>query len=377
MRLNGLSLFRIPGIEIVIDYSWFLIFCLVIFTMAGSYFPQPHEDYTALQYWIMDSVAAVLLFLSILVHELAHSFVAVRHGIHVSGIRSILFGGGAQNDSEPKNGRQEFLIALAGPAISMAIGMSFLMVCVLFYLTGGTTLVAEIAFWLFLGNVGLAILNLIPGFPLDGGRILRAVLWDRWNDRTRATKTVSRLGGGFALFLILFGIMQFLFTRDLIFGLWLSFVGLLMKHSAAGIYQAVMLRQTLDGVQVQQIMTQNVVTVDWLISVVHLVHDYVYKHHFTDFPVFNRDEFIGMVSLKEVKTISKDLWDFKQVRDIMIPVEHVVCLKPTDEATEVLSRMISGDIGRMPVVEEGRLVGIVSRRDIMSLFQIKSDLGVA
>ena len=171
--------------------------------------------------------------------------------------------------------------------------------------------------------------------------------------------------------------MQVLFTQNLVSGIWFLLIGLFMKQSATGSYQAVLLRRTLEGVQVRQIMTQNVVSVDWLISVDHLVHDYIYRHQFTNFPVFDRDEFIGMVSLEEVKKISKDLWDFKQVRDIMIPVEHVACLKPTDDATEALSRMISSDIGRMPVLEDGRLVGIVSRRDIMNLFKIKSDLGAA
>jgi CBS domain-containing protein len=150
-----------------------------------------------------------------------------------------------------------------------------------------------------------------------------------------------------------------------------------MKQSATGSYQAVMLRRALVGVQVREIMTENVVGVDWLISVDHLVHDYIYKHQFSSFPVFDRDEFIGLVSLEEVKTISKDLWGFKQVRDIMTPMDLVPCLKPTDDAADALSRMISGDIGRMPVVEDGRLMGIVSRRDILNLFKIKSDLGVA
>ncbi len=244
-------------------------------------------------------------------------------------------------------------------------------------MTGGATPAAAIGGYLALANVGLAVLNMIPGFPLDGGRILRAFLWDHWNDVARATAVVTQLGNGFALFLIIFGVLQFLATQSLILGLWFMFIGLFMKQSAAESYQAIMLRRALVGVQVRQIMTENMVTVDWLISIDELVHNYIYKHQFTNFPVFNRDEFIGMVSLEGVKTISKDLWGFKQVRDIMTPVELVPCLKPTDDATEALSRMISSDIGRMPVVDNGRLMGSVSRRDIMNLFRIKSDLGVA
>jgi CBS domain-containing protein len=150
-----------------------------------------------------------------------------------------------------------------------------------------------------------------------------------------------------------------------------------MKQSAVGSYQGVMLKRALVGVQVRQIMTENIVSVDWLLSIEELVHSYMYRHQFTHFPVFNRDEFVGMVSLDGVKSISKELWGFKQVRDIMTPLELVACLKPTDDVSEALSRMVSGDIGRMPVVENGQLKGIVSRRDIMNFFKIKSDLGVA
>jgi Zn-dependent protease len=376
MKRSGFTLMHIGGIEVIIDYSWFIIFFLGIYVMAESFFPQIHKQYTQTQYWIMGTVAAVLYFLSILIHELAHSYVAMRYGIKVTSIRLLIFGGISQVASEPKNGRHEFLIALSGPASSMVLGLLFLGICLPALAMNSMNPVTAIAELLALANISLAVLNMIPGFPLDGGRILRAFLWDHWGDMARATKIVSRIGNGFALFLIVFGILQFLAAQNPISGVLLTIVGLFMKLSATGSYQTVMLRQTLAGVQVKQIMTENLVTVDWLISVNELVQDYMYKHQFTNYPVFNREEFLGMVSLEGVKTIPKELWGFKQVRDIMTPVELVPCLKPTDDATEALSRMISTDIGHMPVVENGRLVGIVSRRDIMNLFKIKSDLGI-
>jgi Zn-dependent protease/predicted transcriptional regulator len=377
MKLSGFSLLRIGGIEIIIDYSWFIIFFLVVYTMAEGFFPQTHQHYSVAQYWIMGAVSAVLFFISVLIHELAHSFVAMKHGIKVTSIRLLVFGGLAQIASEPKTGRHEFLIAIAGPATSLGLGVFFLAIYSYFIVTGQTTLFAGMTGYLAFANMMLGFFNLIPGFPLDGGRILRAILWDRWDDMTRATKIVSQLGNGFALFLIIFGILQFFVTKSLISGLWLIFIGLFMKQSAIGSYQAVMLRRALAGVQVRQIMTENVVSVDWLISIDELVRDYIYKHQFTNFPVFNRNEFVGMVSLENVKSIPKDLWAFKQVRDLMTPVELVHSLNPAEDATEALSKMVSGDIGHMPVVENGRLVGIVSRRDIMKLFKIKSDLGAA
>jgi Zn-dependent protease/predicted transcriptional regulator len=377
MRFRSFNLLRVHGIQIVVDYSWFVIFFLVIYTMAESYFPQGERHFTTPQYWLMGLAAALLLFASVLVHELAHSFVAVKHGIRVSSIRLFIFGGVSQISSDPPTGRQEFLIAIAGPATSMALAFFFGAIYIVSYLSGTLAPVSAVSGYLAFANGLLAMFNLIPGFPLDGGRLLRAILWDRWNNLARATKVVSQLGNGVALFLIVLGVLEFLLTQAIISGLWLIFIGLFMKQSALGSYQAIVLRQALAGVQIRQIMTENIVSVDWLTSVDELVRDYIYKHQFSNYPVFNRGDFIGMVSLDAVKGVPKELWAFKQVRDIMMPAEQIPSLRPTDDVTEALARMVSDGLGRMPVIEDGRLVGIVSRRDIMSLFKIKSDLGVA
>ncbi len=376
MRFRGINLLRIHGIQITIDYSWFVILFLVIYSMAEGYLPPAEKSRPVPHSWLMGVVAVGLFFLSVLIHELAHTLVSLRQGVQVLGIRLFIFGGLRQVTSEPKSGGNEFLIALAGPATSMviALGSGFLYFFLL--LTGSYRPLAALASILAFSNLLLAILNMIPGFPLDGGSILRAILWDRWNDLTRATKTVSQIGNAVALFLILLGVALLFFTQFMIVGLWVAFIGLIMKQSAVGSYQAAVLKETLSGVQIRQIMTENVVAVDWLKSLEELVRDYVYRFQFTSFPVFDRDEFMGMVSLSDVRAVPKELWGFKQVRDVMTPADHVISLGPTDDATEALSRMTSADVGRMPVLENGRLVGIVSRRDIMNLFKIKSDLGL-
>jgi Zn-dependent protease len=377
MKLGGFSLLRIGGIEVVIDYSWFVILLLMMYLMAENYFPRELPSHTVTQYWIMGVATAMLIFASVLVHELAHSLVALKRGVRVTSIRLLFFGGLSQVASEPRTGRDEFLIALAGPATNIVLGTAFF--AIYFYLTfaglktPSTGIVEVLAF----ANILVGLFNLVPGLPLDGGRLLRAILWDHWNDVDRATKVVSRLGSAFALFLIIFGFLHLIVAQDFILGLSFLLMGFFMKQAALGSYQAVALRKALAGVQVKQIMTLNPVSVDWLVSIDELVREYVYRHQFANFPVFNRDEFVGMVSLEGVKTISKDLWSFKQVRDIMTPVEFVPCLNPDDDATDALSRMMSSDIGRMPVVENGKLLGIVSRHDIMNLFKIKSDLGLA
>src|SRR5436309_437409 len=318
MKVRGLSLLRVGGIQIIIDYSWFVIFFLVIYSMTEVYFLQTQGRYSTPEYWIMGLAAATLLFVSVLVHELAHSFVALRHGVEVVSIRLFIFGGVAQIASEPKSGRHEFLIALAGPVASMILACFFGGIYYLFSLLWSpSSALGVIAGCLALANAGLALFNMIPGFPLDGGRILRAILWDRWNDTGRATKVVSQIGNAFALFLILVGVLQFFFVQSIVSGLWLIFIGLFMKQSAIGNYQAVIVREALAGVKVSEIMTENVVSVDWLTSVEDLVREYIYRYQFTHFPVFNRDELLGMVSLAQVKDVSKELWSFKQVRAIM------------------------------------------------------------
>jgi Zn-dependent protease len=377
MQLRGFRLFRLGGIPIIVDYSWFIILLLIIFTVAGRDLPLVERQFTVLEYSIMGIAAATLFFVSVLLHELAHSLVAMKCGIQVTGIRLFLFGGLSQASSEPESGRHEFLIALAGPAASMVLGLGFGLLFGLMALAGRLGPTAAVAWYLAAANILLGLFNMIPGFPLDGGRVLHAILWDRWGDLTRATRVVSQIGNFFAIFLIFLGILLFLVSQSLLSGFWLVLLGLFLKQSAVGSYQAVVIRQSLAGVQIRQVMKENVVSVDWLASLDELVRDYIYKYQFTEFPVLNRGELVGMVSLVQVKAVSKELWMFKQVRDIMRPIEQVPCLQPTDDATEAFRRMVSEDIGRMLVIEEGKLVGIVSRRDLLDLFKIRSDLGIS
>ncbi len=377
MQLKGFQLFRLGGIQVIIDYSWFIVFLLVVYTMAESYFPAVQGDFSSAQYWIMGLGTATLFFASVLLHELAHSFVAIRYGIRVTAIRLFIFGGLAQVSSEPESGRHEFLIALAGPMVSMMLGFVFGFLYGMLFLAGSLGPAAAVAGYLSAANIILAVFNMIPGFPLDGGRILRAILWDRWRNIGRATRVVSQIGNAFAIFLIVFGIVMFLIAQSFLSGLWFILIGLFMKQSALGSYQAVVLRESLAGLQIRQLMKENVISVGSLTSLEELVRSYVYRYQFAHYPVFDREELVGMVSLPQIKAVPKELWMFKQVRDIMTPIDQVPCLRPTDDATEALQRMIAEDLGRMPVIDSGRLVGIVSRRDLLDHFKIKSDLGIS
>ncbi|MBN2321673.1 MAG: site-2 protease family protein [Acidobacteria bacterium] len=366
---------RIGRVEIIVDYSWIVMF-FVMLIITKSFFSQAYPDNTDLFYWMMGGISSVLIFLSVFVHELAHYFVATKYGIKTTSIRLHIFGGYQPVAQEPESGRQEFVIALAGWAANIVLGGFSLGIYSYFWLMQKVTPVAGIAACLLVANGLLAGLHMIPGFPLDGGRVLRAILWDRWNDIARATRVVSQIGNSLALFFIIFGILQFLLTQNLFSALFF-FIGLFMKQSATGHYQTILQQHALGQVPVRQVMTEKVITVDWLIPVEELVQTYIYKHQCTHFPVFNQSELIGMVSLGGVKSVSRDLWTFKQVRDIMVPIEDVACVRPSDNASEVLKKMASENIELMPVMENGKLVGVVSRDDIINLFRIKTDLGTA
>jgi Zn-dependent protease/predicted transcriptional regulator len=370
--MEGLRLFRAFGIRVVIDYSWIVIFFLVIYLTAEGYAPQAASR---LERWGMGVLIALLFFGSVLVHESAHVLVARKHGIRVSSIRIFVFGGIAQVSSEPRNGRHELLIAVVGPAASMMLGI-FSSLCYLILIAAGIAGPASlIAGMLAFANMALAFFNMVPGLPMDGGRILRAVLWEKWNDLTRATKVASQLGNSFALTLIFMGVLQLFTNPNILMGLFFILIGLSVKHASLGGYQFTVLSESLSGLRVQEVMTSQVVSVDWLTSIDEFVRDYMHKHDHIFFPVQSGEELLGMVSPAQAETIPKDLWGFKQVRDIMTPIEQVPHLIPSDDAAAALKRMISANQGPMPVLEDGQVVGIVSSRDILNVYSIHSNLG--
>ena len=375
MNVKGFRICRIGGIAVIIDYSWIVIFLLLTYTMAESFFPEAHEGCTRLLYWIMGTTATALTFLSILIHELTHSWVSIKRGIKITSVRLFIFGGMAEAASEPKNGRDEFLIALAGPAANVLLGLlfAFVYISTMEYMNPVSTIVQ----WAVMTNLALAFFNLAPGFPLDGGRILRAFLWDHWNDMARATRVVSRIGDALAIFLIVFGVLQMIFSRSFLAGIWFICIGFFMKRASGGAFQATTTtpaRKPPPRITVGQVMKKNPVTVDWLVTVNQFAEDYLYKYFFTEFPVLNRNELVGMVTIAEVRSVALKLRDFKQVRDIMIPLEQVVGLCPEDDADSAYERMLETETECLPVIEEGRLAGVLLRRDIVNYTQIKTGL---
>lgn len=368
---KGLKLGCVMGIEIWLDYSWLIIFFLLLWSLSGGYFPVTYPGFSKTGYLIMGAISALGLFACVLLHELSHSYVALRSGIGVPRITLFIFGGVAQIAEEPKSARMEFNIAVAGPICSLILAGLFWVIATLGDAALPTPLIPILKYLAFV-NTALVIFNMIPGFPLDGGRILRAYLWGRWRDLRRATYTVSQIGSFCGIGLVVLGGI-FILTGNLIGGIWFIFIGLFLNNAAKSGYQMTVMKSALSGVLVKDVMTRNVVSVHPGITLSDLVKNHFYLHVFISFPVIDQaGGFLGMVSLKQVREVPQGEWDTRRVGDIMTPAADIRALAPYDSAEDLFNTL--NQLGRVPVLKGGKLVGIVTRRDIMALLTIRTGL---
>jgi len=371
--MRGYNLMQIAGIRILIDPSWLFIFFMVVWSLGTFYFPESQPPVRGTGAWILSVVAALLLFASVLVHELSHALLAKRAGIAVPRIRLFLFGGVSEMAAEPQNPAAEVRIAAAGPLTSFGLAALFFLLS----LTGLPSMVyggRNVTDYLAGINLLLALFNLLPGFPLDGGRILRAWLWSRRGNLLSATRTAGRAGSFVGFALMGLGLLQLVGAHNL-GGIWMILIGLFLHQAAGASYETLLLRDALSGFSVRQLMTQPVISVPEHASLEELAQSYFFRHPRGSFPVASGDLFAGMVSLEQLKTVPRDEWVRTPVRRIMTPAASIRPLAPDDDVVTALEAMVRGDVGRLPVVVEGRIVGILSRRDVMQLFKVRSDLG--
>ena len=370
---NGFKLITVLGIPIYINYTWFIVFSLVVSTLAMNYFPQMGPYYSPLAQWGMAFVTAFILFTSILMHELAHSYVAQRQGITIKSITLFVFGGIAHMLGESRTPRGEMKIAAAGPALSLLLSGAFW--GILYFQDQGmpASPLMAIAHFLANANMILAIFNLIPGFPLDGGRILRAIIWERTGDINKATLVTSRIGKGFAIFLMIVGLWDIL-QGAFISGLWLIFIGIFLQQAADEGYRQTLLHRTLSSVKVRDVMTTPVIIVDENMPLDRIVNDFFFRYRFNSFPVVLEDKLVGIVSLHDIKDVKKEEWPYKSVKDIMGTDLADFTISPGRGAIEALDRMVGSQRGRLVVTEDGKVVGIISQRNIMQMLKLKSDL---
>lgn len=378
---RGFHLFTLLGFRIRIDLSWFIIAGLVAWTLAEGSFPSMVEglkSYTDVTvpsqgiYWAMGIAGALLLFASVLAHELAHALVARDFGIEMRGITLFIFGGVAEMTDEPPSANAELQVAVAGPVLSFLLGFAFGGVAFLGGYLGWPVEVTLVAAYLGLINVTLAIFNLIPAFPLDGGRMLRGVLWGWWDDLKRATRITTSIGSGFGVLLIVLGLVGVLAGN--IFAIWYALIGLFVRNAAQMSYQQLLLRKVLEGEPVRRFMEPDPVTVPRHISVRELVEEYVYRHHFKMFPVTDDGRLVGCVTTRRIKDLPEGEWDNTSVGALAEECSEDNTVAPDADAMGALATMSKSSQSRLMVVEDGELVGILALKDLLEFFSLKIEL---
>jgi Zn-dependent protease len=368
-----ITLFKLFGFAVRLDASWLVIAALVSWTLAAGVFPGEYPGLSAGTYWWMGITGALLLFASIIVHELFHSLVARHYGLPMKGITLFIFGGVAEMGDEPPSPKAEFLMAIAGPMASILIGFLFYWV----YLAGKGTWAASVAgvigylYWI---NWLLAAFNLIPAFPLDGGRLLRSALWHWKGDLPRATRIASSVGSAFGVGLIVLAIFQLL-RGNFISAVWWFLIGMFLRGAARGSYRQVLVRDALAGEPVRRFMKRDPVTVPPTISIRELVDDYVYKYHYKMFPVVgDSQKLAGCVTTQQLKRIPDQEWNWRTVQDVLQPCSADTTVSPEADALDALVTMSRSGNSRLMVVENGRLVAVIALKDLLSFLSVKFDL---
>ena len=364
----------ISGIEISVHYTWFIVFALVAYSLAVSYFPIQVKGQNPITYWLMGGISALLLFVSVVLHELAHSLVAKKEKLGVDKIVLFLFGGVSEITEEPKSAKDEFKMAIAGPLSSFVLAFVFWISLILVLNPLGSQILSSIFWYMVIVNFMLGVFNLLPGFPLDGGRVLRAYWWNKTKNLFKATSVAANAGKGLSILMMVLGGFQLLIGY-FVGGMWLIFIGLFLRQAAESGYQRVLIRDILSGMKVKELMSSNVVCVGSDLSIQELVDEFFLKHRFISYPVCERGKLLGIVTLNSVKQIPRERWKEEKTKTATQEVPENFILRPEQDAVEALEKIITSDLGRLPVVKDGEIVGILSRRDVMNLLTIKTDLG--
>ena len=373
MLRSGIPLGKLFGISIRLHISWFIIFALLTWGLSVEYFPQEHPDWTSAQYVILSIITSLLFFSSILLHELAHSIVAQRAGLPIDSIVLFILGGVSQMTDEPKDAGTEFRVAIAGPLTSIAISFFSFVIFLASY--NRIEPIAAVTFLLAVINIGLALFNLIPGFPLDGGRVLRSIVWWQTHNVRRATKVASTIGKGVSFLFIVFGIVM-VFSEYWINGVWMIIVGWFLHNAATGSYQQLALKIAIEGHKAEEVMHQGYIAMSPDITIEELVNNYILTTGRRCFPVIQDGHLIGLVTMRNVSSVPRDAWANTTVNTAMTPLGKFKVVKPDDDLFNVMQLMITEDIDQIPVVSDGLVVGVVIRDDIMNFVETRAKLGM-
>ncbi|HXH49591.1 MAG TPA: site-2 protease family protein [Terriglobia bacterium] len=368
-----ITLFKMFGFAVRVDASWLIIAVLITWSFAALIFPHAYPGLSAAEYWLMGIAGALLLFASIIVHELAHSLVARRSGLPMKGITLFIFGGVAEMDREPSSAKAEFQMAIAGPLTSVAVGVIF------YFLSSAMrgiwpAAVTGVFSYLALINWVLAAFNMIPAFPLDGGRVLRSILWHWKGNIWQATRIASSIGSGFGMVMMIYAIVPLL-HGDMISAVWWFLIGMFLRGAAQGSFQQLVVQRMLEGEPVRRFMNTNPITVSPAISLEELVENYIYKYHFKMFPVVNEsNELLGCITTKEVKEVPRSEWARNSVQAVMRSYCPEDTVTPDTDAVKALAQMRKSQNSRLMVVEGSRLVAVLTLKDLLNFLSTKLEL---
>jgi Zn-dependent protease/CBS domain-containing protein len=377
---HRVRLFRLLGIPIYVDASWLVILALLTLSLAGgfpamlhAYFPRATHEPSQVEYWMMGLITALAFFTCIVLHELGHAVVARARGMPIRGITLFLFGGVAELGDEPDSARTEFLTAVGGPAVSVVLALAFGLMAALGRALGWPYPVVIVLGYLATINAIVLVFNLVPAYPLDGGRVLRSLLWGASGDLRRATYWAAMAGRAFATLLIILGVMQ-LFTANWLGGIWMSMIGLFLNSAAQGSYMQVLLRQALRGEPVRRFMNPNPRVVTPSLRLDEWVEEHVYRYHHRAFPVVDDGRVRGCIEVGAVASVPRGDWAAHTVGQLMRTDLEALTVSPDTDALDALGKMQKSSVGYLLVVDGDRLVGLVGLRDLMGFLSLKLEL---
>ena len=373
MFKTSLKLFKIAGIEIRLDYSWFLIFAILAYYFGFSYFPQLLPELNAGIIALITIITVLLFFFSVLVHELCHSLIAKSKGIEVNRISLWIFGGMAEIEKEPDTPAKEFVMAIAGPVASFVLAVIF---GIVWFFTRNFAPVGEPAAYLAEINIILGVFNLLPGYPLDGGRVLRSIIWKATGNLKRSTFIASITGRVFGFILIAVGIV-FVFTGNFLNGVWFALIGWFLQSAAYMSYRQLIFDTSIKGVKVKDIVSEDIVTVVQETTIQELVDDFFMKYRFSRFPVITNihsKKLIGVISIHDIKAFPKDEWNIITVGEIVKSISDAEIAPEDMEVSEAIKQMTKSNSGHLVVMAGGRIKGMLTKTDVMNYMQFYSEL---
>lgn len=373
MLQRKIGLFKLLGVKVSVDASWGIILFLVVWSLSKGYFPSYFPDLSIQTYWIMGVIGAIGLFISIIIHEFSHSLVARKYGMKIQGITLFIFGGVAEMKDEPKTPKSEFLMAIAGPIASFVLSIFF----------SGLTQVAEIwkvpipivAILGYLSTINLliAVFNMIPAFPTDGGRVLRSLLWWIKGDIRWATQIASRISLMFAVVIIFMGFMH-ITGNNVMGGLWWILIGLFLFFAANASYQKLLIKESFEGKTVRHFMNPALVTVPYDITLQEFVDKYLYHYHYKMFPVVKNNVISGLITVQILKLHTHEEWKHLSVGQVMQEQDASNSIVSNTLIEDALNKMNESGVTRLLVLEHNKIVGIITLKDLLEYIALKMEL---